>query len=114
MIKYNFNLLEKYCETFCIKLKKEFQYIPKRKFRADLAIPTWKLLIEIVGGIFNKKAHGSITGIKKDIERLNFATIYGWQMLRITPEDFLKTQAIDLIESWRKQRNQNENNIEKK
>ena len=101
---YDTSLLEKYCKSLGMTLEKEFKYVPSRRFRADYCILEWRLLIEVVGGIYNGKAHGSITGIKKDIERLNLSTICGWQMIRILPEDFIKTQAIDILETWRKER----------
>ena len=103
-MKYNTGLLEKYLKTFNMELVKEFYYVPNRKFRADFAIRHWRILIEVVGGVYNKKAHGSITGVLKDIERLNLSTIYGYQMFRVTPDEFRETQCVNLLECWRKQR----------
>ncbi len=104
MIKYDTNILERYLATYCLTLEKEYKFAPKRRFKADYAITGWRLLLEIEGGIFTKQAHGSITGILRDIEKYNLAMIYGFQVLRFTPEQFKKTQGIDIIESWRLQR----------
>ena len=62
---------------------KEYRYARKRKFRVDFAYPEIRMGIEIDGGIFNKKAHGSITGILNDIDRNNTAAMEGWTMIRI-------------------------------
>lgn len=102
MSEYNTSILEAYLKTFGIKLLKEYKFIPNRKYKADYAILEWKLLIEIEGGIYTRQAHGSISGIKRDIEKYNLATIHGWKILRIISDQFNKTQGIDLIAQLRK------------
>ena len=106
-MNYNTNFLEKYCDTFGIKLETEYKYIPNRRFRADFAIPAWRLLIEIEGGVWTKGRHIRGGGFTKDMEKYNLATVYGYQLIRCTPSEFKKTQAIDWIEMWRKQRRGN-------
>src|ERR1700677_3981126 len=44
-----------------------YRFHAKRKFEIDLAWPDQKVGIEIDGGIFNGKAHGSVTGILRDL-----------------------------------------------
>ncbi len=86
--------------------ERQYAYAVGRRFRADFAV--WIrtarpheclcVLIEIVGGVYpwqrprkdgswggTPGAHGSVTGILADIERLNLATINGWFMLRFSP-----------------------------
>lgn len=87
---------------------------PEREWRFDWAWPDiigndgpfvqWSapVALEVEGGIYGKGppcpvckrrpggAHGSITGIKRDIEKYNRAAVLGWRVLRVTPEH-LKT-----------------------
>lgn len=58
-----------------------------REFHADFAWPDAKLLLECQGGVFTGQAHGSISGILKDNERLNIASRLGWRMMRCTTKD---------------------------
>ena len=64
----------------------EYQFNPKRKWKADYFIPTLRLLIEQEGGIYTGQAHGSITGILRDIEKYNSATVLGFSILRFPPD----------------------------
>ena len=66
--------------------ERQHRYVPGRRFRADFALPAYRLLIEVVGGVYTRQAHGSVTGVLKDIDRLNRGTILGWRMLRVTPQ----------------------------
>jgi len=59
----------------------------KRYFRADFAWPEARLLLECQGGVFTRQAHGSISGILRDNERLNIAARLGWRMMRCTTKD---------------------------
>ncbi|MFA7296293.1 MAG: DUF559 domain-containing protein [Dehalococcoidia bacterium] len=82
---------------------REYQYVPGRKFRADFAWPRQRLIVEINGGVFGGRAHGSVQGILMDMERGNLATLHGWRVLRFLPKDVTdeaRRQAmIDLIRS---------------
>lgn len=83
-----------------ISFVRQFYYARPRKLRADFAFPDARLLAEVNGGIFTKtkNAHGSITGILADIDRLNMATLAGWRMLRFTPQSVRSGEALQLIE----------------
>lgn len=83
--------------AYGIPFERQFYYAKPRRFRADFALPEHRLLIEVVGGIYNDKAHGSVTGILADIERLNHATRAGYVMLRFTPEMIRRGEAIQWI-----------------
>ena len=76
----------------------QYRYAPPRLFRADFAWPDHRLLLEVQGGVFNRRAHGSVSGVLRDIERLNVATLAGWRLLRVTPDDVRSGEALDLIE----------------
>ncbi len=75
---------------------------PERRLRADFAWllpPPMGMLLEVQGGIFLRRgAHGSITGILADIDRLNTAMLYGWRLFRVTPQMIESGEALQLIE----------------
>lgn len=80
---------------------RQYRYAPPRKFRADFAWvlpPPIGLLVEVQGGIYTRKAHGSVTGVLADIERLNVATLAGWRVIRVTPDMVKDGTALQLIE----------------
>lgn len=80
------------------KLQQEFQFHSIRKFRFDYAIEEFKIGIEVEGGVFTKGAHGSITGILRDMEKYNLATSEGWSILRTLPSKIMDYDFIKIIE----------------
>jgi len=66
----------------------EYQFHNKRKFKFDYAFVDKKIAVEQEGGIFTKQAHGSITGILRDMEKYNLAVECGWRVLRYVPGKF--------------------------
>ena len=96
--------------------ERQFAYAKGRRFKADFAVwqpwgvgnyrylipgqgyPGLRLcLIEVTGGIYSKQAHGSVTGVLKDNERLNQATLNGWKMLRFTPQQVESGEAKRMV-----------------
>jgi len=64
--------------------EQEYKFHRDRDWRFDLAWPRIMIAIEGEGGIFQKKpSHSSISGILRDIEKYNAATMAGWTVLRI-------------------------------
>ena len=84
-------------DSLKIDYKTEFQFAKelKRKYRADLAIPHLKLLIEYEGTMSAKSRHTTITGYSKDCEKYNLATVLGYRVLRYTALNY-KQFANDL------------------
>ena len=89
---------------YCLWLKSkgidyvlEYKFHPKRKWRADIAIPTLKALIEYEGISSAKSRHTSITGFTNDCEKYNQAQLIGWKVLRYTVLN--KSQFFTDIES---------------
>lgn len=80
------DLLAIHLDELRVEYETQFRYALPRKHRADFALLDARVLIEVVGGVYDQRAHGSVTGVLKDIERLNLATINGWRMLRVTPQ----------------------------
>ncbi len=107
----------------------QVEYIPGRKFRADflvygntitlepgpvvLPLKRPRVLVEVWGGIAPFKrtrkdgqvveqagAHGSVTGILKDIERLNEAMIAGFDVLRFTTKQVDDGYAMTTIRRY--------------
>ena len=63
----------------------EYRFHPQRRWRFDWAWPAQKVAVEYEGGIFGRRgAHGSVSGIMRDIEKYNAATLLGWRVFRCT------------------------------
>lgn len=71
--------------------EREVRYVPSRKFRADYGWMGRRVLLEVQGGVFMAKSgHSGIAGIMRDIERGNFASAYGYRLIRLTPSQLRK------------------------
>ena len=75
-------------KTLGKKAAEEYRFHPVRRWRFDFAVPELMIAIEIEGGIFGKArlGHSTGSGIKKDMEKYNMATLMGWKVLRYMPE----------------------------
>lgn len=80
--------------------KREFCAIPGRKFRWDFAWPDNKLLVEVQGGSWNGGKHGRGSGIAKDTEKLNLATISGWRVMQFTPDQIRQGKALRWVQAF--------------
>jgi hypothetical protein len=85
-----------------LRFERQYEYVAGRRFRADFAV--WAgavcarpLLVEVVGGVYQRRAHGSVTGVLRDIDRLNAATMKDLPMLRFTPQMVESGQAKEMI-----------------
>lgn len=74
---------------------KEYVFHPVRKWRFDYAWVVNRVAIEMDGGIWreDRGAHGRPANILRDMEKLNAAVIFGWRVLRYTPEG-MKNDAV--------------------
>lgn len=73
-------------------------YVPGRRFTADFAWPDQRLLVECQGGVWSRKSgHSGGSGITKDIERGNAATLAGWRVLRFAPAHIRSGEALRVI-----------------
>lgn len=61
---------------------REYQFALPRQFRADMAYPGKRLLIEVEGG--GPRGHHSGDGYDSDCEKYNIAALLGWTVLRFT------------------------------
>lgn len=71
-----------------VEYVKEYKFDAVRRFRADYAVISMKLLIEYNGIISTKSRHTSITGYSRDMTKINLAQINGWKVLQYTPLTF--------------------------
>lgn len=65
-------------------LKRELQFSPPRRWRADFAWEEARLLIEIEGGVWNRGRHLTPRGFLSDAEKYLTATLMGWTVIRLT------------------------------
>jgi len=65
----------------------EYKFDEQRNWRFDFAWPEKKVALEVEGGIYTHGRHGRGSGIAKDIEKYNQASVLGWKVLRVTPEN---------------------------
>lgn len=81
-----------------------------RKWAFDVAWPQYMVAVEIEGGIWAKDsgpacetcgqkqrgAHGSGSGIMRDIEKYNAGTILGWRIIRI-PTSAINWESVRMV-----------------
>lgn len=76
----------------------EFKAIPKRRFRWDLAYPESLILIEIQGGIWHRGGHSTGTGITRDCEKLNLASLAGFHCFAFTSGHIADGSALKTVQ----------------
>jgi very-short-patch-repair endonuclease len=68
-------------------LEKEFRFHPVRKWRADFAHLESRTLIEIEGGIYVNGRHNRGAGFAADLEKYLEASLEGWRVVRLGPNE---------------------------
>lgn len=66
-------------------------------WRFDYAIPEHKIALEVEGGVWTGGRHIRPQGFLGDIEKYNTATLMGWKVFRVTPDELYKTATFNLI-----------------
>ncbi len=77
---------------------REWRFHPTRKWRFDLAWPDRLLAVEVQGGIYRGGGHTTVTGVKRDIEKANAATMLGWRVLYVHGDMVRDGSALALVE----------------
>ncbi len=77
------------------RVREQYECVPGRKFTADFAFPEQRLAVWVEGGVFTGQAHGSVSGILKDIERANAYAIAGWRVMRFSAKDLTARTAAE-------------------
>jgi len=76
---------------------REYQFDKARRWRADFAIPSKMLLIEIEGGSWVNGRHNRGSGMEADCVKYCTAVLRGWRVLRFTTSQVISGYAIDTI-----------------
>lgn len=76
---------------------KEYKFDSKRRWRFDYCFPDYKLAVEVEGGVWIQGRHNRASGFVKDIEKYNKATILGYKVIRVLPENLFKLETIEMI-----------------
>lgn len=77
--------------------EKEHQFHPVRKWRFDYCWVKEKIALEVEGGAHTQGRHTRGKGFIADMEKYNTATVMGWRIIRVTPQDLLKFSTIEMI-----------------
>ncbi len=90
-----------------IEYIREYQAIQGRRFRWDfyfpvdcwiIGLPTTPILLEVQGGLWIKGAHSTGTGIERDMEKLNTATINGFRLLQVSGKHIKSGEALRWVQ----------------
>ena len=80
--------------TDCVK---EYRFHPTRKWRFDYALPAYRIALEVEGGVWTGGRHTSPQGFLGDMEKYNAATLMGWRLFRVTPQQQYTKATVDLL-----------------
>lgn len=75
----------------------EFRFHGTRRWRFDFALPTFKVAIEVEGGVWTAGRHTRPRGFLGDIEKYNAAAALGWRVLRVTPGGLFAKEFLDTV-----------------
>ena len=81
------------------ELEREYRFEPLRRWRADFAHLASRTLIEIEGGLYQQGRHNRAHGYQADCEKYNWATMTGWQVIRLTSM-MLTPDYVESIIKW--------------
>jgi very-short-patch-repair endonuclease len=84
--------------TLKINFEQEYQFHPKRKWRADFHLMGKKILVEVEGGIWSGGRHTRGKGYIGDMEKYNAAVMMGYQVIRFSTEQVKSGLAVQQIE----------------
>ncbi|MCX0336783.1 endonuclease domain-containing protein [Acinetobacter radioresistens] len=85
-------------KTLKIEFEQEFEFHPKRKWRADFHLVGKKILVEVEGAIWSGGRHTRGKGYIGDMEKYNAATMMGYQVIRFSTDQVKSGLAIQQIE----------------
>lgn len=83
-----------------IQVEREFKFHSIRKWRADFAIPSKMLLIEIEGGLFINGRHNRGKGMINDMDKYNNAALLGYRILRFSPAMVKSGDALQMVQEF--------------
>ena len=80
------------------KVTKEHMFHHVRKWRFDYAIVDKMVAVEVEGGVHSGGRHTRGVGFINDMEKYNEATVLGWRLIRVTPQQLLTQKTLKYIE----------------
>ena len=89
--------LQFWCNERALTMETEFKFHHERKWRADFAIPSLRVLCEYEGIYSEFSEHTSLAGFNRNLVKYNAATIRGWKVLRYSNANY-KEVLRDLTE----------------
>lgn len=75
----------------------EHRFHKVRRWCFDLAWLDQRVALEVDGGIWTGGRHVRPLGYRKDVEKLNHATLAGWRVLRAVPEQVKSGEALGWV-----------------
>ena len=94
-------LCKSHLKTECVK---EYRFHETRKWRFDYALPSYKIAIEIDGGVWTLGRHNRPKGYINDLEKFNEAAALGWLILKFTPQQQYTAKTFRLLKRTIRQR----------
>jgi len=77
--------------------EREYRFHLARQWRFDFAYPKLKVAIEVDGGVYTKGRHTRGAGFEDDCEKMAWAAILGWFVIRVSTGQVKKGIAIDML-----------------
>lgn len=76
---------------------REFQFHPSRKWRFDYAFIDAKIALEVEGGVYTGGRHIRPRGFLGDVDKYNAASVMGWRVLRVVPDQLRTFATVEMI-----------------
>jgi len=89
-------------EFFDATVVPEYKFHDERRWKFDLAVIEPRLAFEIEGGAFTSGRHTRGQGFVGDMDKYNTAAMFGWKVLRFTPEQVKKGRVIEFLRKYRR------------
>lgn len=81
-----------------VHVAREYRFHPSRRYRADIALPDYRILVECQGGTFMPKGgHNTGVSLRRDYEKCNEAQVLGWKYLQFDREAIETGVAVNVI-----------------
>ena len=78
-------------------LEREFRFHAERRWRADFAHIESRSLIEVEGGIWVNRRHNRAAGFNADLEKYLEASLAGWRVFRLGPDQITMENVERLV-----------------
>lgn len=77
----------------------EHRFHESRRWRFDYSWPEHRVALEVEGGVWTRGRHTRPLGFLNDCQKYNNAAALGWIVLRVTPQNLMKTETAALVKS---------------